>query len=142
MNTKFSCVPLTPAKVWNVSPDLITAHTMIKASGLPNFLGLRIPVATNLNIPAWRKHLCDDFDQQLVDLIEFSFPLDFDRTKEIESTLQIHASSRNYPTHVDKYLEEKLLHGAILGPLNDIPFDLHIFLLMTRDKSSSDCRRT
>ena len=115
---------------------------MIKASGLPNFLGVRIPVATNLNIPTWRKYLCNYFDQQLVDLIEYGFPLDFDRTRKLKITLQNHASVRNYPTHIDKYLEEELFHGAILGPLDDKPFDLHISLLMTRDKSSSNCRRT
>ena len=82
------------------------------------------------------------FDQQLVDLIEYGFPLDFDRTRKLESTLQNHASARNYPTHVNKYLQEELLHNAILGPLDDKPFDVHISPLMTRDKSSSDCRRT
>ena len=69
---------------------------MIKASCLPNVLGLRIPVDTNLNVPAWRKYLCNYFDQQLVDLIEYGFPLDFDRTRKLESTLQNHASARNY----------------------------------------------
>ena len=54
---------------------------MIKACGLPTFLGLRIPVATNLNIPSRLKYLCDYFDQQLSNLIEFNFPLDFNRTR-------------------------------------------------------------
>ena len=82
LNTSFGCIPLTaiktdqgPVKIWNVTPDLFTAHNMIKSSSLPNFWGLRIPVDTNLNIPAWRKYLCNYFDQQLVDLIEYGFPL-------------------------------------------------------------------
>ena len=44
LNTAFGCVPLTaiktyqgPVKIWNVIPDLFTAHTKIKASHLPNF---------------------------------------------------------------------------------------------------------
>ena len=44
LNTAFGCIPLTaiktyqgPVKIWNVTPDLFTAHTMIKASCLPNF---------------------------------------------------------------------------------------------------------
>ena len=149
LNTAFGCIPLTaiktyqgPVKIWNVIPDLVTAHTMIKASQLPNFLELRIPVVTNLNVPAWRKYLCNYFDQQLVDLIQYGFPLDFDRTRKLESTLQNHASARNYPTHVDEYLQEELSHNAIWGPLDHKPFDLHISSLMTRDKSSSECRRT
>ena len=72
-------------------------------------------------------------------IVEYGFPLDFDKTRKLESTLQNHASARNYPTHVDKYLQEELSHNAILGPLDHKPFDLHISPLMTRDKSSSDC---
>ena len=60
LNTAFGCIPLTaintykgPVKIWNVT------HNMIKASCLPIFLGLRIPVDTNLNVPAWRKYLCN-----------------------------------------------------------------------------------
>ena len=94
LNTAFGCIPLTaiktyqgPVKIWNVIPDLVTAHTMVKASQLPNFLGLRIPVATNLNVPAWRKYLCNYFDQQLVDLIQYGFPLDFDRTRKLYKTM-------------------------------------------------------
>ena len=96
----------------------------------------------NLNVPAWRKYLCNYFHQQLVDLIEYGFPLDFDRTRKLESTLQSHASAKNYPTHVDKYLQEELSHNTILGPLDCKPFDIHISPLMTRDKSISDCRHT
>ena len=77
----------------------ILLHTIIKASGLPSFLGLRIPVSTNLN--AWIRYLCNYFDQQLVDLIEYSFCFDFDRTRKLEGTLRNRASARNYPTHVD-----------------------------------------
>ena len=149
LSTAFSCIPLTaiktyegPVKIWNVITDLFAAHNLIKASRLPNFLGLRIPVDTNLNVPAWRKYLCNYFDQQLVDLIEYGFPLDFDRTRKLVSTLQNHASAKNYPSHVDKYIQEELSHNAILGPLDRKPFDVHISPLMTRDKSNSDCHRT
>ena len=77
-----------------------------------------------------------------MDLIEYGFPLDFDRTRKLVSTLQNHASAKNYPSHVDKYIQEELSHNAILGPLDRKPFDVHISPLMTRDKSNSDCRRT
>ena len=103
IGTKFGCVPLAPiyvhkgqSQVWESVPDVLTAHKLIRDSGLPNFLGLRIPVETNLNVSSWRKHLVDYFDQQLPDLIEFGFPLDFDRTRDLQSTLVNHASARLY----------------------------------------------
>ena len=61
---EFGCVPLSPIKLytqdpkyWETIPDIITAHKLIRQSGLPNFLGLRIPVATHINVKAWRHYL-------------------------------------------------------------------------------------
>ena len=149
IGTKFGCVPLAPSyvykgqsQVWESVPDVLTAHKLIRDSGLPNFLGLRIPVETNLNVSSWRKHLVDYFDQQLPDLIELGFPLDFDRTRDLQSTLVNHASARLYPDHVDRYIQEEVGFKAMLGPLDIKPFDIHISPFMTRDKSDSNSRRT
>ena len=128
LDTAFGCIPLTaikiykgPVKIWSAIPDLFTAHNMIKDSRVPNFLGLRIPVNTNLNVHAWRKYLRNYFYQQLVNLIEYSFPLDFDRTRKLVNTLQNHASARNYLSHVDRYIQEELAHNAVIGPLDHKP---------------------
>ena len=70
LGTKFGCIPLAPIYVykgptryWDSIPDILTAHKLIRQSGLPNFLGLRIPVRTNLNVNSWRYHLVDYFVQ-------------------------------------------------------------------------------
>ena len=93
---------------------------MIRDTGIPNFLGLHIPVKTNLNIASWRKHLVDYFEQQLPDLIEFRFPLDFDRARDLQSTLVNHASARMYPEHVDKYIQEEVWLLAAIYNINVI----------------------
>ena len=149
IGTKFGCVPLAPIYVykgptvnWDYIPDVLTAHKLIRQSNLPNFLGLRIPVRTNLNVDSWRHHLADYFDQQLLDLIQFGFPLDFDRSRDLQSTLVNHTSARLYPEHVDKYIAEEVGFQAMLGPLDNKPFDIHICPFMTREKSDSDARRT
>ena len=41
----------------------------------------RIPVATQLNVYSWIAHLADYDDQQLLNYIEFSFLLDFDKSR-------------------------------------------------------------
>ena len=128
IGTKFGCVPLVPIYVyrgptrhWDCIPYVLTAHKLIRQSELPNFLGLRIPVQTSLNVNTWRCHLVDYFDQQLPDLIKFGFPLDFDRSRDLQSTFVNHASARLYPDHVDKYIEEEVgissLLTAIYHPL-------------------------
>ena len=105
-------------------------------------MGLRIPVKTNLNIASWRKHLVDYFDHHLPGLVEFGLPLDFDRARDLQSTLVNHASATLYPDHVDNYIQEEVGFQAMLGPLDHKPFDLHISPLMTRGKSDSNSRRT
>ena len=65
--------------------------------------------------------------------------MDYGRTPALESTFENHACARNYPAHVEKYLEEELHNGTVLGPLDLQSFDLHLSPLMTRDKSSPDC---
>ena len=109
IGTKFDCIPLTPiyvykgcSRTWDPIPNDLTAHRLIRNTGIPNFGGLHIPVKTNLNAHSWRKYLVDYFDQQLPDLIEFGFPLDFDRSRDLQSTLVNHASARLYPEHVDR----------------------------------------
>ena len=104
IGTKFGCIPLAPIYVyrghiqhWEQTPDVLTADRLIRNTGIPNCLGLCIPVQTNLNVASWRKHLADYFDQQLPDLIEFGFPLDFDRSRDLQSTLINLASARLYP---------------------------------------------
>ena len=97
-------------------------------------LGLRIPVKTKLKVSSWRKHLCDYFDKQLVDLIEFGFPLDFGRTRKLECTFTNRALAKYYSEHDEKYLQKQLHFEAILGSL-DVPlFDIHISPFMTRIK--------
>ena len=53
-------------------------------------------------------------------------PLDFDRTRDLQSTLVNHASARLYPDHVDRYIQEKVGFKAMLGPLDIKPFNIHI----------------
>ena len=84
--------------------------------------------------------MADYFDQQLPDLIQFGFPLDFDRSRDLQCTLVNHTSARLYPEHVDKYIAEELGFQAMLGPLDNKPFDIHISPF--REKSDSDARRT
>ena len=60
----FGFVPQTDLKLydgetvhWDIIPDIIQSHYIVKSSGLPNFLKSRIPVNTNLNIENWRSYL-------------------------------------------------------------------------------------
>ena len=83
----FGFVPLTPLKLyhgptvhWSTIPDIVQAHKIVAATGLPNFMAARLPVQSQLNIENWKKFLSNYWDKQLIDLLNCGFPLDFDRS--------------------------------------------------------------
>ena len=118
------------------------AHRLIKDSNLPNFLHCRIPVKSGLNIKAWRNYLQNYWDQQLCDLLEFGFPLDFDRTCYLHSTEENHASTIENMQDIGTFLQEERQYEAILGPFDTKPIDMHVSPLLVRDKQYSTSKRT
>ena len=102
---------------------------------------MRIPVKSQINVNRWRHHLTVYFEQQLPDLLEFGFPLHFDRACELGVTDQNHLSALNFPDHVDKYIQEELKFGAMIGPFDNLPIKAHISPFMTREKQGSNTRR-
>ena len=81
-------------------------------------------------------------DQQLTDLIQYGFPLDFDRKFSLSSSQTKHTSVIEHGTHVEAYIKEELEHGALYGPFQDLEFQIHVSPLMTREKQNSDSRCT
>ena len=127
---------------YNLPTTAFGRREIIRHTGVPNFLNARIPVATQLNPDSWAKHLTTYWDQQLVDLIRFGFPLDFDRNSTLLSSCQNHASAIEHVHHVDAYIAEELKYGAMYGPFYQLPFPVHVSPLMTREKQDSAKRRT
>ena len=132
----FGFVPLTAMQSytkklvhWETIPDIYSSHTIIKESGLPNVLGHRIPVNSQLKPHTWHFHLRDFSDKQLPDLIEFRFPLDFDRQNALESTETNHASSLDNTHHIDSYFAEETSYKAMHNPFTEKPFPLHVLPL-------------
>ena len=41
---------------WGNIPTILQAHATVRQSGLPNFMGCRIPVQTQLKVLAWKKY--------------------------------------------------------------------------------------
>ena len=110
-NGIFGYVPFTDLKIytgppvkWDIVPDIIEAHNLVRQSGVPNFLKCRIPVETSLNANIWRSYLKDYWNQQLPDLLQFGFPLDFHRGSIITSSYVNYASAVQFKTHVDAYI--------------------------------------
>ena len=113
-------------------------------AGTPNHLGARIPLKhTNLNINRWRHHLTGYSEPELVQFLEYGFPigLSSDPAPQLSSTLRNHGSSLQFFSHIDSFLEKGLSLGDTVGPFQSVPFDkVHISPLMTAPKKPSSRR--
>ena len=99
-------------------------------------------MVSNLNIDRWKFHFSNYLDKPVLDLLEFGFPLDFDKTTVLSSTEENHASAKQFSSHVKTYIQEEIRHGAMLGLFEHKPITLHVSPFMTRDKPDSDTWRT
>ena len=126
----------------SVCKDILEFHKQLKQDGRHNYVGLQVPVISNLKYEKWAQYLTY-WDWQLPLLIKYGFPLDFDRNSDIICDKINHKSAIEYPEHVTAYLQEELNHKAMLGPFRTPPINnLHVSHFMTWDKSSSVNRRS
>ena len=109
---------------------------LVKATGKPNYMDAR------LNMDIWKSLLTEYWDQQLLQLLEFGFPLDFNRNCPLRCDNKNHSSTIEYPNDVKAYIKEETEHKAILGPFTKNPIPKgHCSPFMTRSKPNSDrCR--
>ena len=89
---------------------------LTRLSGTYNFWGLKIPVQSQLNVQQWEKNLAGYWDTQLVELIRYGFPIDFNRQSPLRWEDKNHNSALQFPQDVDAYLSEEVEFGAIMGP--------------------------
>ena len=135
-------LPMDKTVSSSVICDPIQLHNAVKQQGNPNFIGARIPVQSQLNVEAWQRELSSYWDQQLLQFIQFGFPLGFNRTCELRHTDENHKSAVEFPNDIANYLKEELEHKAIYGPFKANPIEgCHVSPFMTRHKPDSSNRR-
>ena len=86
--------------------------------------------------------LSEYWDKQLIHLIRFGFPIDFNRSCPLTHEDKNHSSAVDYPDDIRAYLSEEIQHGAIIGPYENDPIpNCHFSPFMTREKPNASNRR-
>ena len=129
-------------------------HNLVAAAGIrsdgstypaltPNFLGARIKLRhVGLKTERWRYHLKGYERADIVQHIEFGYPLGLNEVPELESSMRNHGSSYAFYSHVDKFIAEEIKLGGVTGPFDKVPWwDTIISPLMTAPKKPAS-RRT
>ena len=107
-----------------------------------NYKGARQRVPSGLNIQAWRERLRFYQDRNLVEFLEYGWPINYDRESCLCTMLSNHASALGYPEHIDFYIDTEIGNDALAGPFEATDTSgIHLSPLMTRPKKDSDHRR-
>ena len=96
-------------------------HKRLKASGALNFLKCRHPVELQLHTDEWSHVLQGYWDVQLIQLLKYRFPLDFNRDSPLECENKNLSSAVKFSDDAKTYLNEEVAPGAILGPFTEPP---------------------
>ena len=107
----------------------ITVAPGIKGDGTvypaftPNHLGARVRLPhVKLNIERWRHHLIGYEHAELVQLLEFGFPLGLSSVPELGSCTRNHGSAYMWFSHVDKFICTEVTEGGMTGPFGRAPW--------------------
>ena len=116
--------------------DLQYIYSSVIDSGIPNCLGERLELPTNLNLQKWQHYLPDSKYRDILDWLRFGVPLGYCGPVAASDSFTNHPSALKFPSHVDEYIEKELSLGAIIGPFESPPFEwIRQGPILTREKS-------
>ena len=81
---------------------MMAAHTAIKCSGLPNYLGCWLTIPSYFNFEFLEHELKDYHDKLVIDFLKYGFPVDHDGTTGVSISLHNHAGAREFKDEVEK----------------------------------------
>ena len=124
---KFGFIPLGDVLLPHVYLNNVTSQILIQSQLKPDI---------------WERHFTGYWDTQLLLLLKYGFPLDFDDNCPLESVDKNHTSGIQFADDIQAYLSEEKSFGAILGPFKGPPIsNLHISPFLTREKPGVPHRR-
>ena len=89
----------------------------------PNYIGVRVPlVHTSFNLDRWRYHLTGYHSPELIQFLEFGFPMGLDKLPNLSPALSNHGSAYQFFPWLDSFFASGLLKGGVTGPFGTSPF--------------------
>lgn len=123
---------------------LISEINAVRHSNLSNRYGLRIPLRTTWNIPLLDSLLVNYPDKQVVEWLQYGWPIGFHPHCDPPDWAQDnHRSAVDFAEDVDRYILKEITHFSLLGPFEASPFAelISCCALSTRSKRESSDRR-
>ncbi|XP_029184192.2 uncharacterized protein LOC114952381 [Acropora millepora] len=90
--------------------------------GTHNFVSAQVPVPTSFDLDTWNTYLHNYDDNIIVQYLCYGWPINYQSDVLPSSTLQNQSSAVKNNLCLLDYLEEELIHRAIIGPFTCNPF--------------------
>ena len=112
------------------------------SQGTPNYIRARLPLEhTTFNLESWRFHLTGYHSPEIIQFLEYGFPLGLGELPTLKPALANHGSAYQYYPWLDKFFSAGLLKGGVTGPCGTVPFSPPMVSpLMTASKKPSSRR--
>ena len=122
---------------------MIRTINRVSNSGKHNYEDCRIPVKSQLNIEAFKWHLINYHDSLVTEFLEFGWPINCEGLVGDRTKVSNHRGATEFPGDVDKFLEEEIELGRVVGPVDMDAFRAPVVTspLNTREKRDSEERR-
>ena len=97
-----------------------------------------IRVNHHWNFELLRQLLVDYHDKEIVELLQFGWPIERNDDIPLELGGINHKGATKFPAEIDRYIEKEINMGAMIGPFESIPFSrsvpVAILPLSSREK--------
>ena len=135
--------PIPTNEAYIVSPFHMKLYYDVRNSGVPNYLGVKREIPSDLKCDEWQALLAGYHDSDIVNFLRYGWPVAYSAPHIPVPTMKNHASALRFPKEIDKFIQKELDKDALLGPFETPPFDTwtQISPLMTRDKPDGSGKR-
>ena len=135
--------PYPSEEATSVAPFHMKLFYDVRQSKVPNYMGVRRDVPSDLNCDSWDKLMHGKPDQDICQFLRYGWPVTYTAPIIPTSSHENHASAKRFPDVIDAFINKELGMKAMLGPFKAPPFDpwTKTSPLMTRDKPDMSGKR-
>ena len=105
----------------------LEANCKVRASGVPNYLGERIPVPSCFNFQFLEDKLQPFSNKKLIQYLKFGFPIEHNGWRVTHNFVNHQGAGPQFYEDIVEYLRTELKAGAVLGPFTSSPFEGQIW---------------
>ena len=119
-------------------------YAKVKDTGIPNILGARCTLPSQLNIPKWEEYSTEMGEYaDVIDFVKYGFPLGYLGPVSDTRDTPNHPSAEDFPEQIDRFIDKEQKMGGLIGLFEQPPFTkwCHVAPLMSRPKKETEERR-